>query len=131
VAINLDDAPIADNADAQPTDTPVIPGAAAAYFSSLPLKALRSELLASGIAAELSHSAGSFVCNHVFFGLMHALATQPALRHTRGGFVHVPWLPAQGVPSMTLDETVRALGVIVEGALRVHQYQALVGGATH
>jgi pyroglutamyl-peptidase len=131
VAINLDDAPIADNAGAQAIDRPVHAGAPAAYFSTLPIKAMRAELQAVGIAAEVSQTAGTFVCNHVFFGLMHALAQQPQLRHTRGGFVHVPWLPEQGVPCMSLDDTVRALAIAVDCALRVRQDEALGAGATH
>lgn len=131
VAINLDDAPLADNAGVQPIDRPVHCGAPAAYFSTLPIKAMRAELQAAGIAAEVSQTAGTFVCNHVFFGLMHALACQPALRHTRGGFVHVPWLPEQGRPCMALDDTVRALRVAVDCALRVREDRALAAGATH
>lgn len=131
VAINLDDAPIADNAAAQPVDRPVHPGAPAAYFSTLPIKAMLAELQAAGIEAEVSQTAGTFVCNHVFFGLMHALARQPALRQARGGFVHVPWLPEQGQPSMALADTVRALQLAVDCALRVREDSALGAGATH
>lgn len=131
VAINLDDAPIADNAGAQPIDQPVCPGAPAAYFSTLPLKTMLAALQAAGIAAEVSQTAGTFVCNHVFFGLMHTLARQPALRQARGGFVHVPWLPEQGRPSMALADTVRGLQLAVDCALRVRQDAALVAGATH
>jgi pyroglutamyl-peptidase len=131
VAINVNDAPLADNAGAQPVDTPVVPAAPAAYFSSLPIKAMRAALQREGIAAEVSQTAGTFVCNHVFFGLMHALATRPALRHTRGGFVHVPWLPGQGTPSMALDETVRGLSLAVRCALLVEQDAWLGAGAAH
>jgi pyroglutamyl-peptidase len=131
VAINLNDAPLADNAGAQPIDTPVVTGAPAAYFSSLPVKAMRAALQREGIAAEVSQTAGTFVCNHVFFGLMHALATRRALRHTRGGFVHVPWLPEQGTPSMALDEMVRGLSLAVRCALLTGPDAPLPAGATH
>lgn len=131
VAINVDDAPIADNAGARPIDTPVLPGAPAAYFSTLPIKAMLSALQEAGLPAEVSQTAGTYVCNHVFFGLMHALATDPALRHTRGGFVHVPWLPEQGVPSMALDDTVRGLRLALQCALRVQRDEPHAGGATH
>lgn len=117
VAINVDDARIADNAGAQPVDLPVVPGAPAAYFTTLPIKAMLQSLLAQGINAEVSQTAGTFVCNHVFFGLMHALATDPACRGTRGGLIHVPWLPSQGQPSMGLDEIVRGLHAGIECAL--------------
>jgi pyroglutamyl-peptidase len=131
IAINVDDAPIADNTGAQPVDTPVAPGAPAAYFSSLPIKAMLSALRREGLSAEVSQTAGTFVCNHVFYGLMHALATRPALRHTRGGFVHVPWLPGQGTPSMALDDVVRGLRVALRAALAPASDTALPAGATH
>ncbi|MDM7941924.1 MAG: pyroglutamyl-peptidase I [Hydrogenophaga sp.] len=131
VAINVNDAPLADNAGDQPVDTPVMPGAPAAYFTRLPIKAMRAALQAEGIAAEVSQTAGTFVCNHVFFGLMHALATRRALQHTRGGFIHVPWLPEQGTPDMPLDEIVRGLRLAVRCALQVQRDTVLGGGATH
>ena len=92
VAVNLDDARIADNAGVRPVDVPVVAGAPAAYFSTLPVKAMALALREAGIAAEVSGSAGSFVCNHVFFGLMHRLRRR---RGVRGGFVHLPMLPEQ------------------------------------
>lgn len=117
VAINVNDARIADNAGAQPVDTPVVAGGPAAYFTSLPIKAMLAALLAEGINAEVSQTAGTFVCNHVFYGLMHELATQPALRLTRGGLIHVPWLPGQGQPSMRLDEVVEGVKLAIACAL--------------
>jgi pyroglutamyl-peptidase len=117
VAINVNDARIADNAGSQPVDTPVIAGAPAAYFTSLPIKAMLAALLDEGINAEVSQTAGTFVCNHVFYALMHELATHPELRATRGGLIHVPWLPTQGQPSMRLDEIVQGLKVGIECAL--------------
>ena len=131
VAINVDDAPIADNAGARPIDTPVRTGGPAAYFSTLPIKAMLAALQQAGLMAEVSQSAGTFVCNHVFYGLMHALATDSALRQTRGGFVHVPWLPEQGVPCMPLDDTVRGLRLAVQCALRVPHDELRAAGATH
>src|SRR6478609_8159857 len=86
VAMNLIDARIPDNAGAQPIDVPCITGAPAAHFSTLPVKAVTAALVARGIPAELSHSAGTFVCNHVFFT---ALDIVKAPR--RAGFIHVPW----------------------------------------
>ena len=138
VAINVDDAPIADNAGARPVDAPVAPGAPAAYFSSLPIKSLLAALQREGLRAEVSQTAGTFVCNHVFYGLMHRIATHPGLRQTRGGFVHVPWLPEQGTPHMALDEVVAGLRTIVRGSLRsvavppaAAASAAPGGGATH
>jgi pyroglutamyl-peptidase len=117
VAINVNDARIPDNAGAQPVDTPVIPGGPAAYFTSLPIKAMLSRLLEEGINAEVSQTAGTFVCNHVFYGLMHELATHRDLGRTRGGLIHLPRLPAQGQPSMRLDEIVQGLKLAIECAL--------------
>ena len=117
VAINVNDARIRDNAGAQPVDTPVVPGGPAAYFSSLPIKAMLVALLQEGINAEVSQTAGTFVCNHVFYWLMHQLAVRPELRATRGGLIHVPWLPGQGQPSMRLDEAVHGLRLAIECAL--------------
>jgi pyroglutamyl-peptidase len=131
VAINVNDAPIADNEGGQPVDTPVKQGAPAAYFTGLPIKAMLAKLQAQGVAAEVSQTAGTFVCNHVFYGLMHALATRRELKHTRGGFVHVPWLPEQGTPSMPLDEIVRGLRLAVRCALQVDRDAALGAGTTH
>lgn len=131
VAINVNDAPIADNAGAQPVDTLVQAGAPAAYFTTLPIKAMLAALREEGVPAEVSQTAGTFVCNHVFFGLMHALATQPEFGHARGGFVHVPWLPEQGSPSMPLDDIVRGLHTAVRCALRVQHDQAMGAGATN
>jgi pyroglutamyl-peptidase len=117
VAINVDDARIADNDGAQPVDAPIVDGGPAAYFTTLPIKAMLAALLDAGIAAEVSQTAGTFVCNHVFYGLMHLLATQRELRGVRGGFIHVPWLPAQGEPSMPLDRIVQGLKVAIECAI--------------
>jgi pyroglutamyl-peptidase len=120
VAINVDDARIADNAGAQPIDEPVRRGAPAAYFSTLPIKAMLVALRRAGIAAEVSQTAGTFVCNHVFYGLMHTLRRRPGVR---GGFVHVPMLPeqaaARGMPGgMPLDEMLRGVGLALKTALR-------------
>ena len=79
VAINLCDARIADNAGARPAGTPVVAGGPAAHFSRLPVKALVQRLQAAGLPAELSLSAGSFVCNQVMYGLLHALRRRPGL----------------------------------------------------
>jgi len=131
VAINVDDAPIRDNAGVQPVDRPVVNGAPAAYFSTLPIKAMQAALLRNGLAAEVSQTAGTFVCNHVFFGLMHRLASHAGLGHVRGGFVHVPWLPEQGTPNMPLDDIVRGLRLALRCALSCQQDIALAAGSSH
>jgi pyroglutamyl-peptidase len=137
IAINLNDAPIPDNEGAQPIDQPVVAGGPAAYFSTLPVKAMRSRLQAAGIAAEMSQTAGTYVCNHAFYALMHAVTelektasmTQAGQRRTHAGFVHVPWLPEQGSPSMPLATVVTAIGLIVETALRTEDDVVAAAGA--
>ncbi len=124
VAINIDDARIPDNAGAQPIDTPVLAGGPAAYFSTLPIKAMLAALLAGGIRAEVSQTAGTFVCNHVFYGLMHRLATDPGCAGVRGGFVHLPWLPQQGHPSMTREQLVFGLELALRCAVRTQSDSA-------
>ncbi|MES2943966.1 MAG: pyroglutamyl-peptidase I [Pseudomonadota bacterium] len=117
VAININDARIADNAGNQPIDVPVIAGGPAAYFTTLPIKAMLETLIRAGIRAEISQSAGTFVCNHVFYGLMQALEGSRRKNICRGGFVHLPCLPEQGSPSMPLPDMVRGLGLMIECAL--------------
>lgn len=131
IAINVNDARIPDNASAQPVDTPVVPGGPAAYFSGLPVKAMAQAVRAAGVAAEVSQTAGTFVCNHVFYGLMHTLASRRSLRHVRGGFVHVPWLPEQGQPSMPLEAMVRGLSAALRSAITTSTDAALADGALH
>jgi len=121
VAINVNDARIPDNAGAQPVDTPVVAGAPAAFFTTLPIKAMFSALLAEGIAAEVSQTAGTFVCNHTFYGLMHELAVNKDLQGVRGGLIHVPWLPGQGQPSMPLAQIVAGLKVAIACALATRE----------
>lgn len=129
IAINVDDARIPDNAGKQPIDIPVAAAGPAAYFSSLPIKAMLQALQREGIAAEVSQTAGTFVCNHVFYGLMHSLATLRGFKRTRGGFVHVPWLPEQGAPSLPLEELVRGLRLALATALATPKDIAQGAGA--
>ncbi len=124
IAINIDDARIPDNGKQQPVDKPVIAGGPAAYFSTLPIKAIVRDLREAGIPASVSNTAGTFVCNHSFYGLMHRLATVSALSKTRGGFIHLPHLPEQsaripGVPSMALATQVKAIKCLIRTALSV------------
>jgi pyroglutamyl-peptidase len=127
VAINVDDARIPDNAGRQPIDVPVRPGAPAAYFSSLPIKAIVRDLRAAGLPAAVSNTAGTFVCNHLFFGLMHRIAGLPI----RGGFIHIPYLPQQGQPSVALPDLVQALRIAVQTTLRVQDDVHETGGTLH
>jgi len=122
VAINVDDARIPDNRGRQPVDDVIEADGPAAYFSTLPIKALARDARAAGIAASVSNTAGTFVCNHVFYALMHRLATRPLHGRTRGGFVHVPYTPEQAagrdVPSMALATQVEGVRALLRSALR-------------
>lgn len=136
VAINVQDARIADNRGDQPIDEPVVAGGPAAYFSTLPIKAMLNALQQHGMPAEVSNTAGTFVCNHAFYGLMHRLATRPALARTRGGFVHLPALPEQaarvpGMPSLALATQVEALRVLLRTALTTTTDLHAQGGSLH
>jgi pyroglutamyl-peptidase len=119
IAVNIDDARIPDNAGRQPIDRPVVPGGPAAYFATLPVKACVAAAREAGLPASLSHTAGTFVCNHVFYALMHLLATERPT--TRGGFVHLPALPEQ-----VLDQAVPAL----PAATVAHGLRALLTAST-
>ena len=131
IAININDARIPDNAGAQPVDTPVAAGAPAAYFTTLPIKAMLAAMMEAGVPAEVSQTAGTFVCNHVFYGLMHELATRAELAGTRGGFVHVPWLTGQGQPSMPLDTIAQGLEIAIACALATKQDVLRAAGSLH
>jgi len=134
IAVNLIDARIPDNAGAQPIDIAVVENAPNAYFSTLPLKAMLAGLQDAGIPAVLSHSAGTFVCNQVFFGLAHALQTRR--KRVRGGFVHVPYLPEQaahhpGAPSLTLAVMIKAVQLCLQVALTTTTDAHYAAGTTH
>ena len=107
-ALNLQYASIADNAGQLPQDVPVIAGAPAAYFATLPVRSMASAIRDAGLPGAVSYSAGTFVCNDLLFRLLHHFQKTA----TGVGFVHVPYLPEQaksGAPSMELGEILRAL----------------------
>ena len=130
IAVNLLDARIPDNDGAQPVDVPSIPGAPSAYFATLPVKAIARRVSDAGIPAEVSHSAGTFVCNHVFFTALEAAASG-----TRGGFIHVPWsaehAPAPDTAVLPLADIVRALEIAVRTSLDVPVDSSIPAGALH
>ena len=138
VAINVDDARIADNDGAQPVDKAIVRNGPAAYFSTLPVKAMFAALREADIPAEISQTAGTFVCNRVFYALMHALAEDGNRLHDgiRGGFVHIPYMPEQaaahpGAPSLSLGIVVAGLNIMIETALRTRKDRRIAAGATH
>ncbi len=121
VAINLDDARIKDNEGQQPRDSRIFPDGATAYFSSLPTKAMVEKIKAAGVPASVSYTAGTFVCNHLMYGVLYHIAKEfPGMR---GGFMHVPFLHEQvlakpNTPSLSKEDIVKgieaAIAAIVE-----------------
>lgn len=135
VAINVDDASILDNAGRQPVDQAIAEEGPAAYFTNLPIKAMVAVMREAGLRAGVSQTAGTFVCNHVFYGLMRHVAASG--RNVKAGFIHVPYLPEQAEarddapPSMALEAIVSSIRIAVETAVRVERDVAQAGGATH
>jgi len=123
VAINVDDARIPDNKGNKPTDIPIIEGAREAYFSTLPIKKMAEKIEESGVPAQISNSAGTFVCNHVMYRLLHEANT--AKTPFIAGFVHVPFCEEQTVdndePAMSMEDIRKglevAVGVVIEAVL--------------
>jgi pyroglutamyl-peptidase len=117
IAVNVQDARIPDNDGAQPVDSPVVAGGPVAYLATLPVRAMVAALRAAELPADLSMSAGTFVCNHVFYGLLHLGASKG--RSFRGGFLHVPRLtqPREiGSGPVALDDIVRGIQIALEAA---------------
>nr|PZN02576.1 MAG: pyroglutamyl-peptidase I [Bacillota bacterium] len=121
VAINVDDARIPDNEGNQPVDQPIFPDGENAYFSTLPIKRIVEAIKKEGIPAEISNTAGTYVCNHVMYGLLYyASKKRPEMK---AGFIHVPYLFEQVVdkkntPAMGLSEIVKALTVAIEQSIQ-------------
>lgn len=149
VAVNLVDARIPDNDGEQPVDAPSVAGAVPAHFATLPVKEIARRVQQAGIPAEVSYSAGTFVCNHVFF-----TALEVAASGTRAGFVHVPWsaehapplpatdgdgqkpgeptpAPSGPTPTLPLADIVRALEIAVRTSLDVTADAPLPSGTLH
>jgi len=133
VAINVDDARIPDNKGQQPIDEPIVANGPAACFSTLPIKAIVSALRQQGIPASVSQTAGTFVCNHVMYGLLHQLQGKSG---QKGGFIHIPSQPDQaaahpGQASMAVAPVRAALETAIAVALEQNDDVKIGGGATH
>ena len=131
VGINVQDARIADNAGQQPVDEPVIADGPAAYFSTLPIKALLAALRGNGLPAEISQTAGTYVCNHIAYAMLHLASKK---RGVRAGFMHIPYLPEQAAavpaaPSMALDDVVRGLEIALRTVITTSVDHKLAAGA--
>lgn len=123
VAINVDDARIPDNAGQQPIDVPIFADGENAYFTTLPVKAMTDAIRNAGLPSALSNTAGTFVCNHLMYGVLHHLHQNH--KSAKAGFIHVPYIPEQtvdkpGVPSMPLEDIVRALEAAI-AAIPAHE----------
>ena len=114
IAINVDDARIPDNISQQPIDEEIQVEGEAAYFSTLPIKRIVKAIREAGISAEVSNSAGTFVCNHIMYQALFA-ATK-ADKPFKAGFMHIPFIPEQTTdkPSLPLEESTKALQIAIE-----------------
>lgn len=124
VAINIDDAKIADNEGNQPMDRKIYEDGENAYFSSLPIKAIVKNIKDSGIPASISNTAGTYVCNHLMYGLLYLINNK--YTHVRGGFIHVPFLPEQVVskgntPSMSIENITKAIKIAIEASIKCQE----------
>ncbi|MDP3386272.1 MAG: pyroglutamyl-peptidase I [Eubacteriales bacterium] len=117
VGINIIDARIPDNDGDQPVDENIFKDGQEAYFSTIPIKAIVKNMRENGIPASVSNTAGTFVCNCIFYGAMYLIDKK--YPDIKGGFVHVPFLPEQvtekvNIPSMSLENITRAFEVMIE-----------------
>ena len=135
VAINLDDARIKDNEGNQPIDLPIYDDGAPAYFSDLPIKAMVQHIREAGLPASVSNTAGTFVCNHLMYGVLYTLAKEyPGVR---GGFMHVPFIPEQVVgrpapaPSMNLKDIARGIEAAIAAIGEYEEDIRTAEGQTH
>ena len=134
VGINVDDCRIPDNAGNQIVDEPIDADGPAAYFVTVPIKAMVQRIRERNIPASVSNTAGTFVCNHVTYGVCHLLAVKYPGK--RSGFIHIPFLPQQAVdkknmPSMSQDMMVEAIAAAIEAVVDTEKDIKVTGGATH
>ncbi|MGX6979790.1 pyroglutamyl-peptidase I [Vagococcus elongatus] len=134
IGINVDDCRIPDNEGNQPIDEPVCEDGPAAYFVNLPIKAMVANIRAGNIPASISNTAGTFICNHVTYGVQHLVQTK--FPGKRSGFIHIPFLPEQvidknGIPSMSLDVIVEGLVYAIEAIVDNDTDIKMTGGTTH
>ena len=134
VAINVTDARIPDNEGNQPIDEPIFPDGPAAYFSNLPVKAMVQAIKDAGYPSVLSNSAGTYICNHVMYGILYYIEKE--FPNVRGGFIHVPYAPSQVVnkpstPSMALADITASLEAAVAAAISSKEDIRAVGGEIH
>ena len=134
VAINVTDARIPDNEGNQPIDVPIFEDGDTAYFSNLPVKAMVQAIKRAGYPSVLSNSAGTYICNHVMYGILYYI--QKEFPGVRGGFIHVPYATAQVVdkpqtPSMSLTDIAASLEAAIEAAVSCEKDITAIGGEIH
>lgn len=134
IAINIDDARIADNEGNQLIDEKIYKDGENAYFSSLPIKAMVRRIREGRIPASISNTAGTFVCNHLMYGLLYLINNK--YPNIRGGFIHVPYSTEQviskgDVPSMSIEDITKGLNFAIEAVLEYRQDIKSVEGKTH
>ena len=131
VAINIDDARIEDNEKNQPIDITIFEDGETAYFTNLPIKAMVKEMQDGGIPASVSNTSGTFVCNHVMYGIMYMIDKK--YPNIKGGFIHVPYIPSQVVtnpnmPSMSASDITKGLELSIKAAVENKEDVKAVGG---
>ena len=134
VAINVTDARIPDNEGNQPIDEPIFADGDAAYFSNLPVKAMVQEIKNAGYPTSLSNTAGTYICNHVMYGILYYI--QKEFPNVRGGFIHVPFAASQVVnkpntPSMAIADITAAIEAAIKAAVEHQADIKAIGGETH
>jgi pyroglutamyl-peptidase len=132
IAINVDDARIADNAGGRPIDEPIAAEGPPAYFATLPVKAMVAALRRAGVPAEVSNSAGTYVCNHLMYGVLHFLAARGM--GARAGFIHLPYAAEQALdrrdtPSLPLATMAAGIEAAIVAAHGTARDVKLAGGA--
>ena len=131
VAINMDDYRIKDNEGNQPIDAVIQPDGEAAYFSNLPVKAMVKHLNDHNIPATLSNTAGTFVCNHVMYGILYMIDKK--YPNIKGGFIHIPYMTSQvmdkkNTPFMSLNDIVKGLELAIEACVIYDKDIKAIGG---
>lgn len=134
VAINITDARIPDNEGNQPIDAPIFEDGDAAYFSNLPVKAMVQAIKDAGYPSVLSNSAGTYICNHVMYGILYYIKKE--FPGARGGFIHVPYAASQvvdkpGTPSMSIADIAASLEAAIQAAVMTRTDIKAVGGEIH
>ena len=134
VAINVTDARIPDNEGHQPIDEVIFEDGDTAYFSNLPVKAMVQAIKDAGYPSSLSNTAGTYICNHVMYGILYYIHKE--FPDVRGGFIHVPYAASQVVnkpntPSMAIADITAALEAAVSAVVKNETDVKAVGGEIH